>query len=753
MEAMPPLHAENISRDKETAMKPNLFAILIAALLATTGFVSAEEDSFKLSGSIGVGGLGTTEDAKDPGKLEEYRDLSNNATGAFNLQGRGTSFHFDAFGENLGRDDMRMEIKGGIYGEFNFRFYTDWLTHNFGFGPYGARTPYKNPGSNTLTLHSVIPSELANSNTPPWSSFKFSTDRRTLGGSFEYSGGSPWYLLIDGNQVKQKGINKVDAAALGTSPGNGFVDLPYPVDFTTRNGSIEGGYQSERGHISTTFLSSIFSNDNEFLNFQNPFFGFGMDTATFAPTNFYTRVSTSGMIRKLPLHATLSGRIAYDRGTDSPQMVNSVLNTSGSAALTATNPSSSTFNGKVENLTAQVSYAMEPLHGLDARLYYNYYRRRNSSTDISFNVPLNTSGLVCFEEGTTSAASVNIACSGDRYSYTKQNPGAEAGFRLTHQNRLSAGFDFLDVNRNRFDTEDTTEKKVFVQWANSSLDSLTARVKYQYLRRRSHFLTDEAGYDANSPFFLERFNRSFDVSDLNQHLVKAQVDWTPIAFLDLSSEIYYKHNDYQNLVLGRTDDHRKEIFGSISYGDPEKFRVTLFGDVEFIQYNSYHRTVNAGTCPANAPNCFDPQSAPTTTAFNYGSQLKDKNWNVELGADWPLTSRLVLKGSAMVQETRGAVDFQSQTLSTQIPAALLFPISAYDNTKRRSITPRAVYSPSQRTELTIGYSFERYEYQDDQFNGYQYTIGSGTTTSYLSGVYAFPGYETHILYGMLRVKF
>jgi hypothetical protein len=329
----------------------------------------------------------------------------------------------------------------------------------------------------------------------------------------------------------------------------------------------------------------------------------------------------------------------------------------------------------------------------------------------------------------------------------------EAGYRLTPGNRLSAGYDYLDINRDRFDSEKTRENRVFVQWSNTSFASLTARLKYQFLHRRSDFLTDNAGFDANSPFYLERFNRSFDVANLNQHIVKAYFDWTPVKLLDFGFELYYKKNEYQDLTLGRLNDRRKEFYGSISYGDPEKFRVTLFGDVEFINFDSYHRTINGGTCPSNSPNCFDPNTPPTPAAFNWGGKLKDKNWTVEFGADWPVMEQLVLKGSAIVQQTRGRVDFEAQTLEDGTPATLLFPINSYDNIDRVSINPRAVYLIARKVELTLGYSYERYDYTDAQYEGFQYTIGSGTTTSYLSGVYVFPDYKAHIAYGTLRYRF
>lgn len=706
---------------------------------------------FTWSGSLGIGGMGSSQNSDDSAKLNEYRDLSDGPYGSFDLRGRSKKFYLDGYGESLGREDALFFFNGGGYGDFSFGLYGSWLPHNFGFGPFGARTPFVNPGSTNLVLFSTDPTLLADPGVPPWTSFKFAVERRDIGGFFEFSHGSPWYFRVETNQVDQSGINKADAAALGTSPGNGFADLPFPVDYTTTNVYAEGGFQTPRGHVSLSLMNSDFGNDNELVFFQNPFFGFGRDTATFWPDNDYVRVGLNGMYRQLFWNSTASARVTYDRNTDSFSMITAILNTSGVDVFSPTNPTSPMFNGKVENITAHASLASLPARRLDTRVYYHFYKRNNSSTDIQFQTL--EPGLACFEEGTTSPENISVFCEGSRYGYVKHNPGIEAGYRINPGNRLSAGHDYYLTRRNRFDSDETRENRTYIQWSNTALETVTARVRYQFMRRRSDFLTDNAGLDANSPFFLERFSRSFDVANLNQHLLKAYFDWSPVPLLDFGFEAYYKRNNYKDLILGRLNDRRKEFYGSVSYGDPEKFRVTLFGDVEFINYDSFHRTVNAGTCPATAPDCFDPRIPPTAVAYNWAADLKDKNWTVELAADWLVRPTLTFKASGFVQQTNGSVDFQSETLASGEPAALLFPITAYDNTRRSSVWPRAVWLLSRHFELTLGYSFEKYSYSDDQLNGYEYTIGSGTARSYLSGIYAFPDYKLHLGYGTLRYLF
>lgn len=88
-----------------------------------------------------------------------------------------------------------------------------------------------------------------------------------------------------------------------------------------------------------------------------------------------------------------------------------------------------------------------------------------------------------------------------------------------------------------------------------------------------------------------------------------------------------------------------------------------------------------------------------------------------------------------------------------LPDPFLFPIRSYDDTRRKSFNCRAEIHIAPDLEWNAGYSYEKYRYKDDQYEGFLYTIGTGITTSYLSGAYAFPDYTAHIVYSTIRYRF
>ena len=651
-------------------MRPKLISILVASLLvASPVALAAEAGGMMWTGEASLGLRQTNDAALDNSKLNEYRDLGSTVPlTMFDAKGRGDNYYLNLFGENLGRDDMFLDLRGGKYRVFKYQLYDNELRHNFGSG-LGALSPYAGIGGTTLTA--VFP----NGTPTAWNSFDHSYSRRDLGGMFEISANSPWYFRTEANEVKRSGIN-VLAGSQGTSPGNGFVDLPTPIDYTTMNYSAEGGYASKRGHFAVNFMRSDFSNDNPLLRWTNGFFGGGVDTTILAPSNDFTRISANGNLRKLPGDSTLAGRVTHSKLTNSVAVQGTMLSTGGTNPATVA--SSPVFNGDIKYTTVGLSLSSHPLHDLDTRLYWNWAHEKNDSTQVIFR-PAAGTGLL----GGASSNCSNTgpaACVPELFGYKKNNYGVEAGYRLNRGNRLTGGFDYYDIVRDRIDFRGNQDRKLYGEWKNSSLDTLTARFKYQYLERRSAWGVPGA-VTAFNP--TENYVRRFDLANVNQDLIKVVLDVQPAPFLDLGLEAIYKKNDYKDTALGRVNDDRQEYYASLSYGDPKSFRVMLFGDIEFLEYNSTHRvggTTLANSDPNAAPNNTAP-GAPFSTIYTWNAKNKDKSWQVGLGADWLPTERFTIKSSLIYAETNGTVDFAALGGADIAPPGLL-PIKNFDNTKR-----------------------------------------------------------------------
>ena len=699
-------------------MRSQLAMFLAANLALAAPLAYAEEGDLQWSGSVTVGARYVDDDAPDPSKLNEYRDLGDGGSGiaAFELRGRGDRYYLNAYGENLGKDDMYLDFRGGLYGTLKYRLYSDQLRHNFGSGP-GARSPFSGIGGGTITA------TLPNPNVATWNAFDHSYTRRDTGGMVEWQATSPWYFRVDANEVKREGIN-VFGGANGTNPGQGFTDLPAPIDYTARNISGEFGHSTTRSHFAVNLLYSQFENDNPVLRWNNGFFANGLDTTVLPQGNELTRLGVNGNLRNLFWNSTLAGRFVYSQLTSDVTMQDPILATVAGVSESP-GPIPARFEGDIKRTNLSLSLSSHPTRELDTRAYLDYAKEDNDSTQMTFSPTTNLDGGTCIAGG---------PCNPERYHYKKTKIGLEGHYRLSRQNRLSGGLEYADIDRERIDSEKTEDTKLFAQWKNSSLDWLTGRIRYQYLTRDSSFNANIAQFSGNP---MDFYVRRFDVANVDQNLIKLVLDLTPAPFFDIGFEAIYKRNDYKDTILGRTEDQRQEYYASLAYGDPNAVRVLVFGDVEVTQFDSFHR-VGTGNP--------DPSTPPVAGTYNWTATNKDRAWQLGLGVDWKPLARLTFKGSLIVAKTEGSADFAAEIGSP-------LPIRNFDNTKRTAANVKAVYEFDRQWEFTGGYAYEKYEYDDIGYTGTRYVTSATATAGLVTGQFSFQPYDASIVYATAKYKF
>ncbi len=703
--------------------------LLIASLFGADALAEDAAQPWIVEGAASVGGIASDKSGRDPTKIQEYQDLESGALSNLYVRGRDDKDWLDFYGENFGRDDMFITLRGGRYDVFKYGVSTNWLPHNY---VNQALTPFAGSGTALLTAPFPVPDPTT------WNTINIGYERKDTHGFVEWQATSPWYARVEGGQLTFDGTQP-KSGALGNSPGNGFMDFAAPVSYTTSSASGEVGYSSLTSHFALNYLYSRFENGNPTLQWTNPFFGSNLDTTYFANDNSYQRIGANGTMRGLPLGSTFAARYTWSKTTDNTDLAGQALTAgaggSGTGAYVPTLPNTSQFHGEFVDQTFSASLASHPAKTVDTKVYYNWHNLDNNSTRVEFagGGALDCSG----------------PCDSTLYSYRKNNLGAEAIWRPARGSRVAGGYDYLDTHQNRIDYDDVRNNKLWAEYKNTTLDTLSMRIKYQYLERRSNFLLGNAGVDANDPEFINRFIARFDNSDLNQNYLKFTGDWTPTERVDTSLEATLKKNEYPGTVLGRTRDTRYELFGNVSFGDFAKFRVTFMADYEWVKYDSYHRNINDTTIAG----AFDPSTAPNSSNYNWQAKNTDDNWLVGVGLDWQATERLAVKGSVQYFKSDGSANVDSQS-NFGNP----LPIQAFDDWKQTAINIKGIYTLSKRWSFTGGYAYDKVSYSDIAYDGYQYTIPSpGVTTnpgqSYLNGYRAFPNSSVNLFYLLATMHF
>ena len=688
-------------------MKKNVLSVLIAQIFLVPAIASAAEGDFFL-----IGGRSTNESSLNAAKLYEYRDLDANGIFAGQFTGRTDDYSVRIRGENVFADDQFLEMVGEKYNFLDYRIFNNKIPHNLSFSPSGGRSPFGGVGTAVLPLNVPVPGNNPNL----WVPFDYSVQRDNWGGHLEISPDSPFYVRFAANELNTEGIRP---QGFRSTAGFAATELPGPVDWTTRNWSVETGWQATDYIVSANYTQSRYYNNgiNKVINWQDPPNGLA-NSATQQPDNVYNQVFLNGVYRKLPWNGALMGKFTW-ANLENNQNTNPL-----GAAIPASTPS---FDGNVNYTDASLAYSAMPMDNMDLRAYYYYHDRDNQSTPVVYNV------------GGTNFLT-------EALSYTRHNAGLELGYRLSRANKVTGTYDYVYIDRSPipFYAENTTDNRLQLEWRNTSLDNVTARLKYWYLWRNSDLIQDFA-LPSTDPEFIRNYIASFDVADLKQNVAKLSIDWAVLNNAVLGAEFLYKHNDYDDTVIGRTGDQRYGINLFGNYVTNGGIKLTAFADYENTYYTSNHRSLGS-TCGA-VPNCFDPIFGGVSTAFfNWSGDVQSDSWGAGLGVDAPVFERFNVSANFLIQKNNGDVDIGSaQSPLANPPIA----IGNWDDYTKYAFNLKGIYAISKEFDLSAGWSYEDYQFRDVGYDGYLYVFGSDR----LTGAYSNPDYHVNIVYATVKYKF
>jgi outer membrane protein OmpA-like peptidoglycan-associated protein len=755
-------------------MKKTLVAMAVGGLfVAAPTFAQSDADPMRVEGSASIGYLYNNTNAFDRAQLDLYQDLSNGVLSNIGVQGRNRSTWFQGYGENFGRTDQYMFLRGGMYDVFKAGVYLNDIPRTFSSNAY---SPYNGIGGNTLTA--TFPLGALPVPQPPgnWSNFTLGYDRRDAGGYAEWQKNSPWYFRVDGNQVTFNGT-KVGAAANGSSPGNGFVDLAFPTEYKTSNWGVEGGYQSGKATFSARWDYSQFENDNQTLNWTNPYFGGNqLDKTYLPPDNTFNKFTLTGTYRDLPWRSVLSARYTWAKTTSDVGIAPTALDSGG--VYNPTQPSTGTFDGEHINQSFALAWTAAPARGVDTRVFYYWTKLQNNSTHVEFgNAPTQppVGSLGCGNYTPPGGVPSQIAgdCENDLFSYTKNNVGFDVWWKFLPGNRLGGGWDYTNLDQERFDYDKAHWNRFWVEYKNTMLDTVSARLKYQYIKRDSDHTHTTAGISPNDPNYLLAYTSAFDMQSSTTNQFKLYLDWAPLPTVGVSFEGVWSNIDYDDVTLGRTKSERQGYFLSGNWAASPALRLNAFGSWEETKYPSNHRNINtvaggpsppSGWCTTANPNCYDPFAPPYqqspgsgTASYNWNSQTKDQTWMIGVGADWQAMDTLKLSASYLYVENEGSATFGYQNgIVLNNPPVL--PINNFDSSKQQWFNLKGTWAYNKNWSFTGGYSYAKYSHDDIATQGYQYVlpypgVATNASLSYLNGYDAFTNGHSNIFYLLVNYKF
>lgn len=263
---------------------------------------TADTEGWKIESAIEVGIIGNARD-DEAYYYNEYADWSDGPMISYleiNGEKQGSADYFNVYGGGLGRDDQFLGLEAGRYGSFKLTAHFNQIPHLMG---RDATAYHQGAGSDNLTLRGgFLPGAGSPASLTGLVDISPATDltidRQRTGLGLSYQASPNWELFGNYNYEERQGTKAYGGAFFFAFaiPGFGSInELIQPVDYGTHDLNLGTYLKGDRWALNLTYTGSFFSNDNDTLTWENPFF-----TPSLAPPPGGDFVPTQGRIDLYP---------------------------------------------------------------------------------------------------------------------------------------------------------------------------------------------------------------------------------------------------------------------------------------------------------------------------------------------------------------------------------------------------------------------------------------------------------------------
>jgi MtrB/PioB family decaheme-associated outer membrane protein len=682
-------------------MKSRMILLVLSVMILSFSVSLAEET--RLQGEVSVKGVyvGVKGEEGAKAKFTEYRDLEENFRLFGNVDlGLDSKKYFLNFRANdIAYDTQRYSLDGGMWGKYKFNLFYDEMPHNLTFD---ARTYYQGAGSHNLT-------GTPNVNFDTWNTFDYSIERKQYGAGFRFPLLKPLFFDVSFQREERDGT-KAAGLAVG-SPGGPVVEAPEPIDYTTNNLKLEGGYAKNPFFLSLGFIYSDFNDSIDKLTFTHPLSPFNNDNLTLPPDNNYYKGFFKGAL-KLPLNSKFNANLGYGIAkSDTTLPTFYVSSNTAPANPTTFTLSQPGFDGKIKTQNYAFVLTSNPLRFLDGKIFYKFYGKENDNDVVTQRTGTNIFTNLPFE-------------------YNRETAGIDLGFRLPARFLLSTGYKFVKTERRE---EGATEESLpdnndnvysaELRW--NGLDFLTSKIGYEKLKR-------SADFEGATPV-----NRKYAYAGQDRDTYKASIDIFPVENINLGLGYAHKDTDYSE-IQGLLSDKRDAFDISADYTFRKLAKLYGYFDYEWIKFKQENR-VTAGTWEA---------------------KQKDRGWGYGIGTEfYVIPDKLTLFVQHDYLKSNGNVDYTLDPVTIVTGANQdNIDIINWDDYTKYAFTFKAAYNLTKSLMVSAGYVYERFKYSDAQLDDYQFVNPpggpvTGSNGAYLTGYQKDQAYKASLIFTGVTYKF
>lgn len=677
----------------------------------------AKANEYRVLGSGGYVGLDLS--YRDPNK---FLDITSNL-----LVAEGKAVNASV------ASDKNIYVKGGVTDAWKLSLYYNEIPHNW---TYGAGTFFNGVGTNVLSTNILGNATNTELNAVSFDkAIDYAIKRTNFGAATELTFKTPFIFLARVDMTKTKGIKPFSFYS------GSLRELPAPVDYTSDNLYLQGGYRSKPVVINIDGTFSKFKNSFDTITVQQ---GETLttrlpNTAYLPPDNSFYRLAGSVMYR-----APIWNTLLMARGSHSVMSSNPTIN----EQYSETGFINENWDGQIIYNTVNASLATNPLKKLDVRFGFNYVDRSNGSETLNSDA---------FNETPTSSIN-GVNAPVPKLGYDRKNAGIDLGYKLSASTKVNLGYDYAQTNRSRYFTRlenvttaspyanKTTDNLLFVQVKSDLLETLSGKLRYEHLTRSSEYQDLAYQLSTSSASALRRaMFRPVEEANKNMDAFKAELDFDPAQGLNVGLRYAMKLNQYTDSPTGMQDDARHEIDADAAYM-VGNIKLTVFGTWETVKANTKYFGNGSGGTWAGLTNTFFVNSNRHDLNYSLGSKIDIAIIKNKVNASFSYLYEDADGNNDLSASARGTLD-----AATTATIDNIVDINGLDDYRQHSAFATLTYSASKALAVSLTYMYEYFKYDDDAYAGYVY-VPRGTTYA-LTGAYSNLNYNASVFYLGLQYKF
>jgi len=640
---------------RNNEMKVSIMALAIrCALLATTtlpfgAYALADEDTDALTKPTNTVNFGALYADQSSARFGQYNGLNNQ--GAYGLggldirggngydQNSGSGLRWKLGGSNLGTTSRELDGSVSDQGKWKVNLGYDELQHNI---TNSYQTPLQgNPGDNNFTLPPNFGQIDANANTGNTSGTRGigvtpsgiiqkndfqgvneSVNRKTGSFSTTYTFGPQLNAQIDYKHLDQSGAKLIGTGSqgginVGTGLGNSGLQgkaeanniILNPTSYQTDNINAALNWRGDKGHLTGGYYGSIFHDDYNSLNWQNPITSgttgkcsgancYVNNTMSTAPSNSLHQANLTGGYN-FGFDTKIAGGFSYGYNQQNSSYAPTLIpQASGTLynMMQANGLPTSSLNGVVETKHGDIKLTNQSIKDLTLTAGYKINERDNNTDSNTYNY-INIGSKVT---GTDSYyTGVNTP-----YSNRKMQYEATAAYRLTKAQNINFGYEHESIKRwcngvvggaQCVSSPASNEDKMNLAYRLKALDNVNFNAGYTYANRRADndpsFLANAGNYASTTAVSSSALNAgnylgyiAYPYANRNQNIGKAGVNWQVTQKLDVGVNGRYTYDNY-DVSLGVQNGKSTGVNVDTTYNFTEKSNVSAYWNWQNGQRN------------------------------------------------------------------------------------------------------------------------------------------------------------------------